>query len=170
MDLAERLAGQEQALDELLDALGLPWQEEQADERVALLAERQPHYPRYHRIGHKRQLAYRALEADRALAARHYERVLAALLRDDDPSSPRWLATALVAAVGRRRVLTDLVRAVEDGTPGERHCAAGAWRWAEPPLRYASDAARREGRATASSLAERDSLAELTARFRAAAG
>ncbi|MFJ1702435.1 hypothetical protein [Kitasatospora sp. NPDC088346] len=169
MDLGERLGRQERGLDELLAALALDWQDE-PDERVARLAERQPHYPQYHRIGHKRQTVRRALEADRAAAAHHYDLVLAAVLREDDPSAPRWLTAALVAAVGRRRVLEDLLRAAERGTPDERRCAGHAWRWAEPPLRYASEQARREDRPTATSRAEREAVADLAARFRAATG
>ncbi|WP_371496302.1 hypothetical protein OG871_10710 [Kitasatospora sp. NBC_00374] len=169
MELGERLAAQERGLDGLLAGLGLVC-EEPFDERVARLAEHQPLYPQYHRIGHKRQTVCRALEADRAAAAHHYDRALAVLLYDDDPSSPRWLTAVLVAAVGRRRVLADLLRAAEHGTPDERRCAAHAWRWAEPPLRYASEQARREDRPTATSRAEREALADLSARFAAATG
>ncbi|WP_033822670.1 hypothetical protein [Kitasatospora sp. MBT63] len=169
MDLGERLDRQERGLDALLDALALSWQDE-ADERVARLAERQPHYPQYHRIGHKRQTVRRALEGDRAAAVRHYDQVLAVLLLDDDHSSPRWLAAALVAAAGRRRVLESLLHAAEAGTPDQRRCAAHAWRWAEPPLRYPNERARLEGRPTATSRAERDAVADLEQRFRAATG
>ncbi|MER8182449.1 hypothetical protein [Kitasatospora sp. NPDC094015] len=169
MDLGERLGRQEDGLDDLLAALGLTWPDE-PDERVARLAQQQPHYPQYHRIGHKRQTVRRALEADRTAAARHFEPVLALLLLDDDPSSPRWLTTALVAAVGHRRVLAGLLHAAEEGTPDQRRCAANAWHWAEPPLRHASEQARREGRPTATSRAQREAVADLEQRFRAAIG
>lgn len=130
MDLAHRLDLQEHALDALLAELGLTW-DEPGDPRAAALAERHPHYPQYHRIGHKRQYAYRALAADRALTRAHEDAVHRALVHDDDPSSPRWLAAALVAAVGARRLQERLLDTLATGTPYERGCAAGAWRWAD---------------------------------------
>ncbi|MEV4612967.1 hypothetical protein AB0K43_10225 [Kitasatospora sp. NPDC049258] len=169
MDLGERLDLQERSLDELLAGLELSCGEP-GDERVERLAERQPHYRQYHRIGHKRQTAFQALSADRALAERHFEAAVRALLHDDDPSSPRWLAQALAAGAGRRRLLEALLRAAEQGTPYQRACAANAWRWAEPPLRYPSEQARRAGRATATSRAEREAVADLERRFRAVTG
>ncbi|WP_354639476.1 hypothetical protein [Kitasatospora camelliae] len=165
MERAARLEWQEARLDGLLGALGAEV-ELVEDPRVARFAEREPLYPLYHRVGHKRQAAYRALggeRVDRARVSEHYDLVLAALTADDDPSSPRWLAQSLVAAAGRRRVLESLLRTVELGTPYERGCAAGVWRWAEPPLRHAAD-----GTPTRTSVAERASLAELRTRFEAA--
>lgn len=167
MDQGARLMLQESHLDSLLAALRLEWAEPE-DPRIAALAEREPLFPQYHRIGHKRQSAVRALTGNRALVERHYERVLSALVHDDGPSSPRWFAALLVPAVSRRRVLEDLLRVVEDGTPYPRACAAAAWKWLEPPLRYASEDDLRAGRPTLSSLAERAALADLEARFRAA--
>ncbi|GAA2144990.1 hypothetical protein GCM10009760_33140 [Kitasatospora kazusensis] len=165
MDQGARLTLQESCLDGLLAELGLEWAEAE-DPRITALAARQPLFPQYHRIGHKRQLAVQALTGDRALVQRHYERVLAVLVHDDDPNSPRWLAALLVPAMGRRRVLEDLLRVVEDGTPYRRACAAAAWKWVEPPLRYASEDALRAGRPTPSSLAERAAFADLEQRFR----
>ncbi|QKW19094.1 hypothetical protein HUT16_08495 [Kitasatospora sp. NA04385] len=132
MERGARLDAQEAALDALLAVLGLEVRTE-PDERVAALAARAPGYEQYHRIGHKRQAAYRHLAADRAAARAHYGPVLAALLTDDDPSSPRWLAQVLLAAGGRRRLQEELVAAVEDGGPLRRACAVGAWRWADAP-------------------------------------
>ncbi|KDN86206.1 hypothetical protein [Kitasatospora cheerisanensis] len=130
MEQQARLDAQEAALDALLAALGTVVEVPQ-DDRVARLAERAPGYPQYHRIGHKRQAAYRRLEADRAAAHRAYPLVLAALLADDDPSSPRWLAQVLLVVGGRRRLQEELVAAVEGGDPLRQGCAVGAWRWAE---------------------------------------
>ncbi|WP_431677962.1 hypothetical protein [Kitasatospora sp. KL5] len=127
---AERLDLQERALDDLLAALGLPF-EEPDDPRVARLAERHPHYPQYHRIGHKRQTAYRALAADRSLTRTHEDAVYRALVHDDDPSSPRWLAAVLVTATGARRLQDRLLTTLATGTSHERTCAARAWRWAD---------------------------------------
>ncbi|MEV8093835.1 hypothetical protein [Kitasatospora sp. NPDC085879] len=127
---AERLDLQEQALDALLAELGLPF-EEPDDPRVALLAARNPHYPQYHRIGHKRQTALRALTADRALTRAHEDAVYRALVHDDDPNSPRWLAGALVTAAGARRLQDRLLTTLATGTPHQRTCAAHAWRWAD---------------------------------------
>ncbi|MDH6127103.1 hypothetical protein [Kitasatospora sp. GP82] len=147
MELGTRLARQEARLDELVRALGLEWTDPD-DPRVAALGERQPHYPQYHRIGHKRQLAVRELTGKRAPVEQHYRLVVRALVADDDPSSPRWLAAVLVAAVGRRRVQESLLRAVEEGDPYQQVCAVGAWRWVQSPLDDASGerfaAARRD--------------------------
>jgi hypothetical protein len=132
MDQGVRLGLQEDALDELLAVLGVAY-EESEDPRVGRLAEREPLYPQYHRIGHKRQLAYRTLAADRRLVREHYEPAFRALIHDDDPSSPRWLAQVLLTGAGRVRLAEDLVRTVEQGTPYEQGCAVGAWRWAEAP-------------------------------------
>jgi hypothetical protein len=119
MDRAARLDLQEHSLDALLTVLGLSTLPE-PDPRVDRLARLEPLYPQYHRIGHKRQAAYRALAADRAL------------VHDDDPNSPRWLTSVLLTAVGRRRLQERLLGTVADGTPYQRACAAGGWRWADP--------------------------------------
>ncbi|WP_405013881.1 hypothetical protein [Kitasatospora sp. NBC_01539] len=131
MTPAHRLDRQEHSLDALLAALGLTCAPPDDDPRVTALAARHPHYPQYHRIGHKRQTAYRALAADRALTRAHEREVLTALVHDDDPSSPRWLAAALVTAVGARRLQEHLLTVLATGTPYERACAAGAWHWAD---------------------------------------
>ncbi|MFD9125431.1 hypothetical protein [Kitasatospora sp. NPDC059571] len=130
MNRADGLDLQEARLDELLAALGLTCHTDD-DPRVERLAATEPLYPQYHRIGHKRQTAYRALAADRALARDHADAVLAALLCDDDPSSPRWLAAVLLTAIGRRALQDRLLAALADGTPHQRECAANAWRWAD---------------------------------------
>lgn len=167
MDHAERLTLQEGCLDGLLEALGLEWTDPE-DPRLARFAEREPLYPQYHRIGHKRQSAVQALTGNRPLVERHYERVLWALVHDDNPSSPRWLAGLLVSAVGRRRVQESLVRVIEEGTPYRQACAAAAWKWTEAPLRYAGEEDLRAGRPTPSSLAERATLADVQQRYLAA--
>jgi hypothetical protein len=131
MDRAARLDLQEHSLDALLTVLGLSTVPE-PDPRVDRLARLEPLYPQYHRIGHKRQAAYRALAADRALARSHADAVYAALVHDDDPNSPRWLTSVLLTAVGRRRLQERLLGTVADGTPYQRACAAGGWRWADP--------------------------------------
>ncbi|MFG2821442.1 hypothetical protein ACGFX4_18685 [Kitasatospora sp. NPDC048365] len=133
----ERHAAQEAALDALLAALGLE-HHEQPDERVARLDAQAPGYARHHRIGHKRQTAYRALEADRALTARHADLVVQALAADDDPTSPSWLTRALLAAIGHRRTMEALLTLLEHGTPHQRTCAAAAWHWARPPAHHAT--------------------------------
>ncbi|GLW70620.1 hypothetical protein Kpho02_29190 [Kitasatospora phosalacinea] len=141
-----RLDAQEAALDALLAALGIEVRIE-PDERVAALAARAPGYAQYHRIGHKRQTAYRHLAEDRAAARAHYGPVLDALLADDDPSSPRWLAQVLLAAGGRRRLQEELLAAVQGGAPLRQACAVGAWRWADAPYGDLGErfrAARRE--------------------------
>ncbi|GAA0655570.1 hypothetical protein GCM10010193_02470 [Kitasatospora atroaurantiaca] len=167
MDLGARLALQEGCLDELLEALGLEWADS-ADPRIAAFAERQPHFPQYHRIGHKRQLVVQHVTGNRPLVEQHYDQLVRALVHDEDPSSPRWLAAALVQAVGRRRVQESLVRVMEEGTPYQRACAAGAWNWVQAPLEYATEEDLHAGRPTRASLAERDALADLEARYRAA--
>ncbi|GAA4844147.1 hypothetical protein [Kitasatospora terrestris] len=131
MERDERLSAQEAALDALLGALGLRY-EEQPDERVARLDARAPGYAQYHRIGHKRQTAYRALEADRRLTADHADLVVRALLADDDPTSPSWLTRALLDALGRRRTVDALTTAAAHGTPYQQSCAARALHWAAP--------------------------------------
>jgi hypothetical protein len=131
MDRAARLDLQEHSLDALLTVLGLGTATE-PDPRVDRLARFEPLYPQYHRIGHKRQTAYRALAADRTLARRHADAVYAALVHDDDPSSPRWLTSVLLTAVGRRHLQERLLGTVADGTPYQRACAAGGWRWSDP--------------------------------------
>ncbi|MFJ5924286.1 hypothetical protein ACIQF6_16970 [Kitasatospora sp. NPDC092948] len=131
MEQPARLDAQEAALDALLETLGETVEIPQ-DDRVDRLAEHLPDYPQYHRIGHKRQAAYRRLTEDRAAAHGCYPQVLAALLADDDPSSPRWLAQVLLTAGGRRRLQEELVAAVEHGDPLRQACAVGAWRWADP--------------------------------------
>ncbi|BAJ27819.1 MULTISPECIES: hypothetical protein [Kitasatospora] len=132
---AARLDAQEAALDALLAALDERVGDDAAepDARVAALDARAPGYAQYHRIGHKRQAAYRRLAGDRAAARAHYAPVLAALLADDDLSSPCWLAQVLVVAGGRRRLQEELVAAVEGGEPLRQACAVGAWRWADAP-------------------------------------
>ncbi|WP_457028194.1 hypothetical protein [Kitasatospora sp. P5_F3] len=107
---ARDLAEQERCLDELLGVLGLVF-DEPADPRVEALAARQPLYPQYHRVGHKRQLVRLALEGERRLVREHYDAVLRAVLTDRDVNSPRWLVAVLVGAVGRRRVEQDLLTA-----------------------------------------------------------
>ena len=116
---AARLGLQERALDALLADLGLPF-DEPDDPRVARLAEHRPHYPQYHRIGHKRQTAHRALTADRGLARAHADAVYEALVHDDDPSSPRWLAGVLVTAIGARRLQERLLATLATGTAHQR--------------------------------------------------
>ncbi|MEV4557515.1 hypothetical protein AB0K51_11025 [Kitasatospora sp. NPDC049285] len=146
MEQQARLDAQEAALDALLAAVGAEF-EPVEDARVARLDERAPGYAQYHRIGHKRQAAYRLLAADRAATDRHYPAVLDALLADDDPSSPRWLAQVLLAAGGRGRLQQALVEAVERGGPYRQACAVGAWRWADAPYGELGErflAARRE--------------------------
>ncbi|MFB7664654.1 hypothetical protein ACFC1R_12015 [Kitasatospora sp. NPDC056138] len=164
MDIGARLARQEGCLDELLEALGVVWTDP-ADPRVAAFAEREPHYPQYHRVGHKRQSAVQALTGNRPLVERHYTSVLRALVSDDDPSSPRWLAAVLVAAVGRRRVQESLVQAVEAGDPYQQVCAAGAWTWVQAPLAHASEQDLRAGRPTPAGLAAREALADVRERY-----
>ncbi|WP_033212987.1 hypothetical protein [Kitasatospora phosalacinea] len=162
MERGERLDAQEAALDALLAALGVQVRIE-PDERVAALAARAPGYEQYHRIGHKRQAAYRHLAGDRAAVRAHYGPVLEALLTDDDPSSPRWLAQVLVVAGGRRRLQEELVAAVEAGGPLRRACAAGAWRWADAPyedLARRFRAACREGAQNAADPWVRERLAD----------
>ncbi|BFV59936.1 hypothetical protein KCMC57_up50400 [Kitasatospora sp. CMC57] len=107
---ARSLAEQERCLDELLGALGLAW-DEPADPRVEALAARQPLYPQYHRIGHKRQLAYRTLDGERRLVLGSYDAVVRAVVADRGTDSPRWLVSVLVSAVGRRRAEADLLAA-----------------------------------------------------------
>ncbi|WP_104815509.1 hypothetical protein [Kitasatospora sp. MMS16-BH015] len=119
---------QEAALDELLRVAGVVYTEE-ADPRVARLAEVQPLFPQYHRIGHKRQAAVRALTADRALAERCYAAALRALLADEDPNSPRHLVEALARTVGGRRLAVDLGALREGGSEAEREAAARALHW-----------------------------------------
>ncbi|GLW52371.1 hypothetical protein [Kitasatospora phosalacinea] len=146
MERGARLDAQEAALDALLAVLGVEVRTE-PDERVAALDARAPGYAQYHRIGHKRQAAYRHLAEDRAAARTHYGPVLDALLADDDPSSPCWLAQVLVLAGGRRRLQEELVAAVEGGPPLRQACAVGAWRWADAPYGDLAErfrAARRE--------------------------
>ncbi|GAA2095020.1 hypothetical protein GCM10009759_22880 [Kitasatospora saccharophila] len=146
MERDARMDAQEAALDALLAALGLEVRIE-PDARVAALAARAAGYEQYHRIGHKRQAAYRHLAADRAAVRTHYRSVLDALLTDDDPSSPRWLAQVLAVAGGSRRLQQELVAALEDGEPLRQVCAVGAWRWADAPhgdLEQRFRAARRE--------------------------
>ncbi|MFJ5231786.1 hypothetical protein ACIQBJ_18055 [Kitasatospora sp. NPDC088391] len=94
MERAARLDAQEAALDALLASLGTRV-EPVEDARVARLDATAPGYAQYHRIGHKRQAAYRLLLVDRAAAHRDYPLVLDALLADDDLSSPRWFAQVL---------------------------------------------------------------------------
>ncbi|MFF0392420.1 hypothetical protein ACFYS8_27545 [Kitasatospora sp. NPDC004615] len=131
MEQHVRLDAQEAALDALLEALGEAVGDTSQDDRVARLDAQAPGYAQYHRIGHKRQAAYRRLSADRAAAHHCYPLVLAALLADDDPSSPRWLAQVLLTVGGRRRLQEELVAAVEGGDPLRQVCAVGAWRWAD---------------------------------------
>lgn len=130
VDQGAGLSAQEAALDELLAVLGLTY-EASEDPRVARFAKQQPLYPQFHRIGHKRQLAFRALTADRRLVRENYGPVLRALVHDDDLNSPRWFVQVLADGVGRQRVAEDLIRAVEQGSPYEQGCAVGAWRWVE---------------------------------------
>ncbi|RPE35371.1 hypothetical protein [Kitasatospora cineracea] len=143
MEQGARLDAQEAALDALLAALGTEVRTE-PDPRVDALAARAPGYAQYHRIGHKRQAAYRRLAEDRAAVRAHYGAVLDALLADDDPSSPRWLAQVLAVGGGSRRLQQELVAALESGDPLRRVCAVGAWRWADAPH---PDLARRFGTA-----------------------
>ncbi|RAJ43759.1 hypothetical protein K353_02019 [Kitasatospora sp. SolWspMP-SS2h] len=127
-----RLDAQEAALDALLAALGIE-APPAPDARVEALAACAPGYAQYHRIGHKRQAAYRHLTGDRAATRTHYPAVLDALLTDDDPSSPRWLAQALAVAGGSRRLQQELLTALETGDPLRQVCALTAWRWADTP-------------------------------------
>ncbi|MFD7642547.1 hypothetical protein ACFV4P_18020 [Kitasatospora sp. NPDC059795] len=146
MEQHVRLDAQEAALDALLAALDVTV-EASGDERVARLEARASGFAQYHRIGHKRQAAYRRLAADREAAHRLYPLVLDALLADDDASSPRWLAQVLVSVGGRRRLQEELAAAVADGDPLRQVCAVGAWRWAEAvdgPLAERFLTARRE--------------------------
>ncbi|RKE18532.1 hypothetical protein [Streptomyces sp. TLI_171] len=162
MEQGARLDAQEAALDALLAGLGVEV-DVPADERVTRLAEHAPGYEQYHRIGHKRQAAYRLLLADRAVARAHYGPALEALLADDDPSSPRWLVQALLAAGGRRRLQEELVAAVEDGGPLRQVCAVGAWRWADAPYGDLADrflVARREAARRSGDAWARDRLAD----------
>ncbi|MFD5565710.1 hypothetical protein [Kitasatospora griseola] len=162
MEQHARLDAQEAALDALLEALDMSAEVPQ-DDRVARLAERAPGYAQYHRIGHKRQAAYRRLTADRAAAHHAYPLVLAALLTDDDPSSPRWFAQVLLTAGGRRRLQEELVAAVAADDPLRQVCAVGAWRWADAadgPLAERFPAARREAAARCVDPWARERLAE----------
>ncbi|MGW4646689.1 hypothetical protein [Kitasatospora sp. NPDC004289] len=119
----QSLGEQERCLDELLTALGLAW-DEPADPRVEALAARQPLYPQYHRVGHKRQLVFRTLEAGpRQRVLEHYPALLRAVAADPDPSSPRFLVAVLADAVGPRRARADLDAA---------GASAAALRWALP--------------------------------------
>ncbi|MGW4381326.1 hypothetical protein [Kitasatospora sp. NPDC004531] len=149
MERQARLDAQEAALDALVAALGVVV-DVPSDERVARLDAQAPGYAQYHRIGHKRQAAYRRLTAEREAAHRLYPLVLDALLADDDPSSPRWLAQVLLTVGGRRRLQEELVAAVAGGDPLRQACAVGAWRWADAvdgPLAERFVAARREAAA-----------------------
>ncbi|MFJ8042669.1 hypothetical protein ACIRBX_19480 [Kitasatospora sp. NPDC096147] len=120
---ARALDAQEHCLDELLTALGLGW-DEPADPRVEALAVRQPLFPQYHRVGHKRQLVYRTLEAgSRQQVLAHYPAVLRTVAADPDPNSPRWLVAVLAGAVGPRRARADLEAA---------GASAHTLRWALP--------------------------------------
>ncbi|MER5640680.1 hypothetical protein ABT095_27495 [Kitasatospora sp. NPDC002227] len=118
------LDAQEAALDALLAAAGVAFEEE-PDPRVERLAAAQPLYPQYHRIGHKRQAAVQALAGDRELASRCYPLALRALLADEDVNSPRHLVEALARTVGTRRLAADLAAVPE----AERAAAARALHW-----------------------------------------
>ena len=65
-----------------------------------------------------------------------YEPLLRAAVLDPDPSFNRWFAGPACTLYGHRRVKTDLIEVLRNGTNEEKAGAARAWYWTRIPLTY----------------------------------
>jgi hypothetical protein len=160
-DLTERF---EQRLDSLLSQL--------CPDRVAPTPTGKyasnPEFVAYERLNSKRMRVAVALREQPDAAPAVADRVLDAIVHDEDVSFNRHLIEPMVATVGRRAVQEHLIRAVKTGSPLQRVCAVRAWYWSQVTLVYGSSEALRTRRPTAASRAQDDDVADLRGRYRVA--
>jgi hypothetical protein len=122
----------------------------------------------YHRRNAKRQQLAGVLRERPDVAVAVADRVLDAIVCDEDVASNRQLIEPMLAAVGRRRVQEYLISAVASGSLLQRVCAVRAWYWSQAVLVFDSSRALRDRRPTAVSQATDDKVADLRAWYRAA--
>jgi hypothetical protein len=160
-DLTEEF---EQRLDALLVELCPGWTAPEFPEEPSSSRD----YLAYERINVKRSRLASLLREQPKVAIANADRVLDAIVCDEDVSSNRQLIEPMVAAVGRRRVQEHLISVIESGSFPRRVCAVRAWYWSQAMLIYHSARALRDRHPTAASKATDDEVADLRAWYRAA--
>jgi hypothetical protein len=153
----------EQRLDALLAQLCPDWVPPALPDVAA-----DPRYMAYERLNVKRLQVAGQLRAQPGAASVMADRVLDAVVHDEDVSFNRQIIEPMLAAVGRRAVQQHLIAVVETGSPLQRVCAIRAWYWSQVVLVYESSQALGSGRPTAASQALDDEVADLRQRYRAA--
>lgn len=156
----------EQRLDALLADLAPDWQWQprelpephRSNERLRTY---QRHNGKRIHLGH-------LLAAHPDLAAAHADRVLDAIVCDEDPSFNKQLIHPVLAAIGRRAVQRHLIAVIETGPAHKKVCAVRAWYWSQVSLVYHSVQDLREQRPTQTSQAADDEVADLRGQYRIA--
>ncbi|MFI5930252.1 hypothetical protein ACIA3K_30330 [Micromonospora sp. NPDC051543] len=159
------LAGEfERQLDDLLAELNSDWVEPELPPRFAS----DESFRRYHRRNGKRWRLACVLRERPDLAATLADRVLAAVVCDEDVAANRQLIEPMSTAVGRRRVQEYLISVVTSGPLPQGVCAVRAWYWSQAVLIYESTEALHSRQPTTVSQTQDDEVADLRASYRAA--
>lgn len=115
---------------------------------------------------HEARLVIRELLRGRTnLPEEYFDVLLRTAIYDPNPSFNRQFVDPAQIAFGRRRVQTELLRWLSEGTNQERAGAARAWYWTLAPLSYRGGSKT----PTPESQAEYDAVADLRAQWREAA-
>jgi hypothetical protein len=122
----------------------------------------------YERCNVKRMHLGEVLRERPSDAAAFADRVLDAIVCDEDVSFNRQLIEPMIVAVGRRAVQEYLIEAVRMSAAPQKVCAVRAWYWSQPMLVYRSSSDLRKRRPTASSGAEADEVVDLRSWYREA--
>lgn len=154
----------EQRLDELLAGVCPDWQPEELPEPYR--SDRR--FRDYHRLNEKRMHLSEVLMVRPDTAAAHADRVLAAIVCDEDVSFNKQLLHPVLQAVGRRTVQRYLISVVEHEPAHKKVCAVRAWYWSQVCLVYDSVEALHQHRPTRASQAADAEVRDLRSQYRIA--
>jgi hypothetical protein len=96
------------------------------------------------------------------------DRVLAAIVCDEDVSFNKQLVRPVLDTVGRRPVQQYLISVIETGSAHKKVCAVRAWYWSQVTLVYESVRDLREHQPSQASRAADDEVADLRGEYRIA--
>lgn len=154
----------EQRLDSLLAELSPGWQPPELPEAYRF----NDRFEAYSRRNAKRAQVQDRLTNRPHAAVALAERVLDAIVCDEDVSFNRDLIQPMLDSIGRRRVQLHLISVIESGPAAKKVCAVRAWYWSQVTLTYNSMDALHERRATQTSRAADDDVVDLRGRYRTA--